>query len=355
MKIKDDGESKSESPDLEIEKKSTDIDDNPTSIDDLPDEILKLFDEKTRIQLMVAERKAREASKTPLRRSAPGEFAHADQQGPFWTCTLHAISKAIVDGCMRAVFWREVGSIDLIQDEVTKELLRRYEHQMVDKGKWPQMMSNQNFDFVDQKTNKRWYLRLFVTPVKKQLFINDKLKKSSNNNTHIFVYLNDNKTSHCVYVSGLTPDDDDESEYIVKCINSSLTTKMIYRSVNDKGNLFYRVFCEVKDTPIIDDQGTKIENAEEAYVTEDSEDDHEKTSKGKFESAESINNLETEVANIISSEDEEEDYKPTIAEQGTFERLRNFFVEKIRTKEIDFSSSEELFYLQSRLKQVILH
>ena len=53
----------------------------------------------------------------------PCGFAHPDNQGPYNHCTRYALSKGIVDGCMRKIFVRNK-EVDFDQEQVTDELLR---------------------------------------------------------------------------------------------------------------------------------------------------------------------------------------------------------------------------------------
>ena len=231
----------------------------------------------------------------------PGHNARPDDQGDMWTCTLHSIAKAIVDGCQDKVFRRDQ-EIDLSQTEVKNELLKRYVVEMIkdkkiqenigkaditeeqlrrylfemikdgkfptefqngpneseaamtklrnfvggiikDGGKWPEKLSNQNFEFVDQQTKRKWFLRLHVFPVTKADFIRERTQEPASY-THLLVYLNSSNTFHCVYAKSIFEDND--GKLVVKAINSYKNDPEVYKSVNQNRNIFYAVFCAVQ-------------------------------------------------------------------------------------------------------------
>lgn len=102
-------------------------------------DIEQIFDENTRIELREAYHSIRHKKDTSLRRhfskkrsQKPGENAHASNQGDLWTCTLHSIGKAIVDGCQDKVFRKDV-VIDLKQKDVIDTLHSHYVERLLSK------------------------------------------------------------------------------------------------------------------------------------------------------------------------------------------------------------------------------
>lgn len=122
---------------------------------------------------------------------------------------------------------------------MTEELVRKYLTILYNTGKWPDKMKNEknvNFskstlkslktwvlsdggicpesisgkelEFIDQETQKKWFLRLFVRQIEKDQFEAEK-SKSLPDYTHLLVYLNNQSanassaTTHCVYAKEL--------------------------------------------------------------------------------------------------------------------------------------------------------
>ena len=205
---------------------------------DIPEE---LFDEDTRIWFKEAFISSRQKKIRRRNRSTiPGENARPDDQGELWTCSLHAIAKAMADGCQDRVFRKNLKK-DFKQDDITNG------EQMVSVGKYPQTFSDQDFQFEDAE-HRNWSLRLYVRKVNKGTFEAERKKKPVADNTHLLVYLNDpkdeGKCAHCVYAKKIQWDEDDK-QWEIKCINSYKNLPKVCIPLDQEGNTFYSVFCRV--------------------------------------------------------------------------------------------------------------
>ena len=68
---------------------------------------------------------------------APAEYAYPSDQGKLFTCTRHALGKAIVDGFQKKIFWT-LEVYDFSQKEVIEKLIQQYKNEEME-GKWPDL------------------------------------------------------------------------------------------------------------------------------------------------------------------------------------------------------------------------
>ena len=78
-----------------------------------------------------------------------------------------------------------------------------------DGGIYPESISGTKLEFIDQKTKKKWFLRLFISKIDQVQFETERSKKL--HYTHLLVYLNNQPSnasstavsSQCVYAKEL--------------------------------------------------------------------------------------------------------------------------------------------------------
>ena len=173
----------------------------------------------------------------------PAWKAQPDEQGNFETCTRHALSKAICDGCWDKIFHCE--QINLNQAEVTEALIA-LNPEMLYKGMWPKEFSKKKFEFTDQTTNRKWVLQLLVSKTEKDGLI-DEATSQKPLYKHVMVYrtipeMMQKSPSHCVFVKKLMNPEGEEYT-LAHCYNSNLYEPDLYRPLDQPGNMFFKVWC----------------------------------------------------------------------------------------------------------------
>ena len=287
-------------------------------------EILEICDENTRIRLIAAGFGAR-------KEKAPGEKAKSDDQGMELSCTLHALSKAITDGCENKVFFRTM-KIDLKQDDVTEELKIRmkdfFGKDLSTEGTWPEKLWGQGFEFEDQQSHELWFLRLYVEEKNLKDFV-AQIEMKYPNYTHVLVYEikpgTTNPKRHTVYAEEIQTNKKGANE--IRCINSYPELPIVMIDLNREGNKFYRIFCEAtKMIPVIQSSTLKNEEYENILINDSS-----------------INQSDGEHMTLSKTK------------QSRGEKVKNRLIKMFREGDIDILSSTSLHELDLEIDNVRKH
>jgi len=193
-----------------------------------------------------------------VKEKPPGGYPKVDDQGKFPTCTIHALSKAIVMGFDQGIFARY--KVDISQERVAEVLMKG--EKSFD-AKFPEEFNGKEYEFED-KTKIVWNFILEVDKVDIcDRYLTD-LSKEKPQFTYILVYPEQhlNTDTHAVFIEFY-----DERKNSFSCLNShgynNNPKPMI--PLNTRGLMLYRIFCEQKNPQPFDLRCRILGNSKRNY------------------------------------------------------------------------------------------